>query len=347
MNRVLILGAYLAFSSATRVNAQSGPAPYPDTRHNEFRSNVGDYGATVEGTAFDQAGGQTYPGDELEPMFDAPAGNAQAMPPRGGPPGARAGIFQGGNLGGTWLAGDDLQMIDTTMQASFGFPFPSREAPVVFTPSYGLHMLDGPAGLDVPSQLHDAAIEARFPRRLTERLMLDIAVGVGYYSDFERSSDSAIRITGRALGLYDWSATTKLALGVVYLDRNDFSVLPAAGITWQPSPDRRIELIFPRPRFAWRTHRFDLIDPAGAEWWYYVSGEFGGGTWSAVRADDSLDELTYHDYRVIFGLERKPLGLSPSRIETGYVFGRALEYASDEQEFDVDDTFMARLVWGF
>lgn len=321
---------------------------YPSTRHvTKFHSDV--YDENVAPQSYEQSGGgQVYPADEVEPMFDGPPGQLATMPPRGrGLPGARDGIFQGGSVGFTWLAGSDLQMTDTLAQASLGIPFPSREAPVVFTPGYGLHTLDGPVGLDVPSQLHDAWLEARFPRQITERLMLDLAVAPGYYSDFERRSDDAIRITGRAVAIYDWTTTTKLALGVVYLDRNDVSVLPAAGITWQPSPERKIELIFPRPRFAWRTYQYEALDRTGAEWWYYLAGEFGGGTWATVRADGSLDELTYHDYRVVLGLERKPAGLTPSRIETAYVFGRALEYSSDEQQFDVDDTVMARLVWGF
>jgi hypothetical protein len=329
------------------------PVGYPETEHAGFRSDVGSYGAEVSPQAYEQyGGGQVFEGDELEPLFDAPTEGAPSNgQPGGGPPrsfpGARAGIFQGGNLGATWLPSGDLQMVDTIVQGSFGFPFPSREAPVVFTPGYGLHLLDGPTFIDVPSQLHDAWIEARFPRKMSEKLMLDLAVGVGYYSDFERGTSDAIRITGRALALYDWSPQTKVALGVVYLDRNDVSVLPAVGITWSPTPDRRLELIFPRPRFTWRTYRFEQIDPSGAEWWYYISGEFGGGTWSVLREDDSLDELTYQDYRVIFGLERKPTGLSPSRLEAGYVFGRSLEYASVDQDYDVDSTFMARLVWGF
>lgn len=321
--------------------------------HAAFRSDVGPYGETIRPQAYEQyGGGQTYPADEVEPLFDAPADSSpfDGTPVNDQPrslPGARDGVFQGGLMSATWLAGSDLQMVDALTQASFGLPFPSREAPVVFTPGYGLHLLDGPTGLDVPSQLHDAWLETRFPRQLTEKLLLDVAVAAGYYSDFERRSDDAIRITGRAVAIYDWSPVTKLVLGVAYLDRNDVSILPVAGVTWTPSPDRRIELVFPRPRFAWRTYRFDQLDPSGAEWWYYISGEFGGGTWAVVRADDSLDELTYQDYRVIFGLERKPTGLTPSRLEVGYVFGRALEYASSDQEYEVDSTALARLVWGF
>lgn len=347
------MGLAICGVRADAVENRLPPVDDSERPHAAFRSNVGPYGEQIRPQAYEQyGGGQTYPADEVEPLFDAPSENSpfDGAPVEEKPrslPGAREGIFQGGSLGATWLAGSDLQMVDALTQASFGFPFPSREAPVVFTPGYGLHLLDGPADLDVPSQLHDAWLETRFPRRLSEKLMLDVAVAVGYYSDFERGSDDAIRITGRAIALYDWSPKSKVALGVVYLDRNDVTVLPAVGLTWTPSPDRRIELIFPRPRFAWRTYRFDEFDPSGAEWWYYISGEFGGGTWAVVRADGAPDELTYQDYRVIFGLERKPTGLTPSRLETGYVFGRALQYASTDQDYDVDSTFMARLVWGF
>ena len=170
---------------------------------------------------------------------------------------------------------------------------------------------------------------------------IDVAVKPGMHSDFKSSQSRALRVEGRGMAFFDWTPTTKLVLGVVYLDRRDVSLLPAAGVIWTPHDDLSFELVAPRPRIAWRF--MQCVEPECVEHWAYVAGEFGGGEWAIRRSSGADDVVTYRDYRIILGVERKVIGGIKSRLEVGYVFGRELEYASATPDFSADDTLMLRI----
>ena len=49
----------------------------------------------------------------------------------------------------------------------------------------------------------------------------------------------------------------RVIAGLIYLDRYDVNILPAGGLIWTPSDDQRHEIVFPRPRLAWRVAESD------------------------------------------------------------------------------------------
>ena len=93
--------------------------------------------------------------------------------------------------------------------------------------------------------------------------------------------------------------------------------MPAGGFIWTPTDWSRLELIFPKPKLAQRVN----VGP-GFEDWIYTTAEFGGNTWPIVRTTGERDNLTYIDYRLLVGVERKLQGGAGYRLEAGYVFGR-------------------------
>ncbi|MCG8587065.1 MAG: DUF6268 family outer membrane beta-barrel protein [Pirellulales bacterium] len=255
-----------------------------------------------------------------------------------GPP-RRKGVFQNIRLTETWLpggSGEGLGVNEIGTSVTFGFPFPSPKSPLLIRPQFNLYLLDGPEGPDLPAQVYSAGVQFRWMRPLGERWMMDLSVMPGYFADFDTNSGDAVRITGHGIALWNRSETMKVALGVVYLDRDDVSILPAAGLIYTPHEDLRWELMFPRPRVAWR--------PSGSacDDWFYVAGEFGGGTWAIQRASGATDVTTYRDYRLVLGWERKPPLQLQTRLEIAYVFGRKLEYESATPDFTPDDTLMLR-----
>ena len=167
------------------------------------------------------------------------------------PPGARDGVFQKITFLGTWAPNlsnepDALGVGDLETSAVFGFPLLRRDTPLLVTPRFGAHVLDNAAALDLPSTLYDAAVEFRHLRKFGGGpFAMDAAVSVGYYSDFEIDSSDAIRVTGRGLGVYESSPATKWILGVAYVNRAGASVLPVAGVIYQPTDDVSWEGIFP------------------------------------------------------------------------------------------------------
>jgi hypothetical protein len=263
------------------------------------------------------------------------------------PDGSKPGIFQEIRFSETFLPQpnfDDLGLNEWQLSATFGFPLPTRQSPLLITPAYEQTLLDGPTMADLPATVYDVTVQFLWMHQLTERWGMQLGVTPGVHSDFERSDADSLRIGGRAIGLYEWNEDVKLVLGVVYLDRNDVSLLPAAGIIWTPHENIRWELVAPRPRVAWRFSCQDCV-----EQWAYIAGEFGGGEWSIVRTGGASDVATYRDFRLLFGLERKPLSAYGMHLnfEFGYVFARELEFASVTPDVSLDDTTIVRLTLSY
>jgi len=234
----------------------------------------------------------------------------------------RPGVLQGLYHSTTVLAADEDQLAITELdfRATFGFPMPTREAPLLITPSFGLDVL-GVGTLDMPSELYDATVEVRHLRPMGDRWTLDVAAPPGVHGNTD-TSEREVRLQGRAIGIYQWRPDTKAVLGVMYLDREDISLLPAAGFIWTPTDYLKLDLLFPKPRIALRSYC-----DCHSVWWLYVGGELGGGSWGVTRAGGAGDVATLRDYRLLVGMERKA-ELVTLRLEWGYAFSRELEYAS-------------------
>ncbi len=196
-----------------------------------------------------------------------------------------------------------------------------------------LHFVGGPVSTDMPPRLYDFSLAWQHRDRLGA-LHYDVAFSVMASSDFEGSAREGIRFPAHAVGFLFMGTATELVFGVDYLHRGDVKLLPVGGLILVPSPDLRLELVFPRPRVVFRlTEEYQL----------YLGGELGGNTW-AVERDSELDDLaTYRDLRLCIGLQSKGGGA----IEIAYLFDRELQYTSGQGNLGLDDTAMIRLVSTF
>jgi hypothetical protein len=252
------------------------------------------------------------------------------------------GFFQKLSFTTTWIArpnDGDVGSTELQLFAMFALPCPTRNMPLLITPLLTVYFLDGPSdpAHDLPPRIYDAEIEFRWVPRIGERWLFDIAVSPGVHSDFENLDNNAFRTTGRILGVWTWRDKLKVALGVIYLDRDDIPFLPATGLIWTPNDDWNFELVYPRPRIARRiSYTCDRED------WLYLGGELGGGTWSVQRGGMTQDMLATRDYRILIGVERKRPGGAGVRFEAGWVFGREYEFDSDARIYDADSTVMLR-----
>jgi hypothetical protein len=121
------------------------------------------------------------------------------------------------------------------------------------------------------------------------------------------------------------------------LDRVDIKILPAGGFYYRPTPDWDMYLVFPNPKV-----RKFMTAVGNTKWWWYVAGEYGGGSWTVERqtTDDRID---INDIRVIGGLEWETQTHIRGHIEAGYVFDREVVFVSgDPGSFKPDDTIMLR-----
>jgi hypothetical protein len=170
----------------------------------------------------------------------------------------------------------------------------------------------------------------------------DFALTPGLYADDDSfDSSEALRINGRALGIYAPTIDLKWVLGVTYLDGGWSKVVPVAGVMYTPTDDVEYQLVFPTPRVAWRLASSPI--PGQDERWVYVGLEYGNAAWAIQQPSGAEDVLASRDYRLILGFERRLCGGIWNRFEVGYVFNRDIKVASiSGNDISQDNTFLLR-----
>ncbi|MBU4398849.1 MAG: hypothetical protein KKE86_05870 [Planctomycetes bacterium] len=272
----------------------------------------------------------------------APATAPQSEPQL--PPGVRGGVFQKLLFDAAWLApggNDGMGMNDLQLQSIFALPCPTIDSPLLITPGFAVHYLQGPRRVDLPPRLHEGYVQFRWLSQLNSKLGLDLAITPGVYSDFRQEAADSFRLTGHGAAAWNWTDKAKVVLGAAYLDRPDAEVIPIGGVVWTPHEDVKFDLVFPHPRISRRIY-WGGCGGDDKQDWVYLAGEFAGDAWAIRRADGSDDQVVLSDYRVILGLERKVSGGLSSRFEVGYVFSRRIRYTSGTPEYRPTDTVMLR-----
>ena len=176
--------------------------------------------------------------------------------------------------------------------------------PLVITPGFAVHYLDGPANVDLPPRLFDCSCQFRWLSQVTPQLGLDFAVTPGWFSDFEQDSGKAFRMPAHAAAAWTLNPTTKLVLGAAYLARFDENFIPVGGILWTPDDDTKFEILFPEPKLA---RRIWHERGAGGETntWVYVAGEFAGDAWAIAMQNGQNEQVVLRDCRLIFGIDAR------------------------------------------
>jgi hypothetical protein len=249
------------------------------------------------------------------------------------------GFFQKLSLSAGWLGnrGDpaDLAVTEFDTFVQVGLPAPIIEWPLLITPGLNLSLIDGPTLTDVPPRLYVTYVDFMWLPQIVRGYTLLLSAAPTLYGDFDAHE---FRMTGKSLLIVDAiPGRVQLVGGLLYLNRDNIRLLPAGGAIWTPEDWARLELIFPKPKIGLR---FNV--GTGYEDWVYAAAEFGGNTWPIVRATGQEDKLTYIDYRLLLGVERKLNGGAGFRLEAGYVLGRSVEFASGQGDFDPQDTILLR-----
>lgn len=231
-----------------------------------------------------------------------------------------------------------LGFMDLLVKGMLAFPTTSRESPLLISPGFAAHFLDGPSGSPVPAQLFESWTEIRWLRPIGAKWMFDFGFTPGIYGDYTYINADTWRYQGRGIAIYNWSATMQLIGGLAYLDRDDIKFMPIAGVIWTPNPKWRFEILVPRPKVT------NVLSQDGRRTWStYLAGEFGGNTFSATLPDQTRNVMTYSDLRLYGGFERKSAKGHSFYGEIGWVFNRKLEYRDNGvPSFDPVDTMLLR-----
>jgi hypothetical protein len=249
------------------------------------------------------------------------------------------GFFQQLSLSAAWFGNshdpNDLGGTEIETYLRVALPAPIKEWPLVITPGFNMTLIDGPTVTDLPSRLYLAYIDFMWLPVIVNRWTALLSVAPTEYGDFHAEQ---FRLTGKALVIFDWVPDRlQLVAGVLYLNRENIRLLPAGGLIWTPADWARFEILFPKPKFGVRVG----VGP-GYEDWVYATAEFGGNTWPIIRTSGLQDNVTYLDYRLITGFERKISGGAGYRLEAGYVFGRSISFTSGNGDFDPQNTIILR-----
>lgn len=213
------------------------------------------------------------------------------------------------------------------------------------TPGFTFDFLAGPQDVDadLPAQLYAAYINTAWTPQITPQFSADVNFRIGVYSDFESFTSHSIRFPSRGLGVVQLTPTVAFKLGVEYLDRADIKLLPAGGFVWEPDPQTRYDIYFPRPRISkyWTT-------VGNTDVWWHMGAEYGGGSWTIDRLDAPMlgasDRIDINDIRVFMGIDWDRLGGWDGLFQVGYVFDREIVFTQVPSETTgLKDTFMIRL----
>ena len=226
----------------------------------------------------------------------------------------------------SWLAPGGTTSFGTTdvdLSRTWSWQPDAAAGPVTIAPGVGLHLWDGPGTLDLPPRVYDVYLD--FAWRCFDRERWGIAGGLtpGFYGDFARFDGDAFQLTGWVLG--DWSVSDQWTLigGLAYVRQLQSHLLPIGGAIWRPSDDLRLDVIFPRPRVAWR-----WLQTPEEDVWLYLAGVFGGGAWSVDDGAGSGVLVQYSDLRLTMGAELASVRGRLATVEAGYVFSRDISVES-------------------
>ncbi len=201
---------------------------------------------------------EKYPGqlvshpDSSAEILQAPGGTAADVPAQP-PSDVRPGMFQKLIISGTWLAGGadsrSFGQNDLESKLILALPCPTRDSPLVITPGFTVHYLQGPANVDLPPRLFESYMQFRWLSQVTPQWGLDLAVTPGVFSDFNQGANDAFRLTGHGAVAWTYNPATKFVLGAAYLDTFDINMVPIGGIIWTPNEELIIRTRFtPLPK---------------------------------------------------------------------------------------------------
>ena len=107
-------------------------------------------------------------------------------------------------------------------------------------------------------------------------------------------------------------------------------------------------MFFPQPRYSRYCRTLGTKDL-----WWYIAGDYGGGSWTITRTDTTEDSVDINELRAVFGIEfGESMAIRAGRrtgfFEVGYVFNREIEYRYNPQDdIKPSDGFMIRAGIGY
>jgi len=229
------------------------------------------------------------------------------------------------------LSGKTTRVLRPGVFASVGGTWEqySVDAPVT-KPSIGVS-----STLPVPEKLRGAAIDLAGAMALDGDWMVSLTVSPGFYSAGSSPGSDGFNAPGLLLGTRKISPTFSVAVGLRFDAFSDNSILPIAGLRWQPAPEWRVSLGAPRTEAVYTVRK-------GIELFGGGSLQGGGFAIDDPRLQSagtiSLRD-TYVDYQEIRAGAGVRWALTETvslEIEGGWVVDRRFDYYERGLEVKTD-----------
>jgi len=355
------------FDAYSRGNALGGVPRPPNFGQSMTPGTANSFGTAQPGLGLGPAGtppGQpwTGPGYNQVPPVAFPHANPQLPSWNGGFGGGfdlkPMRVIQGARFKHTWVHGGDkpphLDINDSAISLAMVYPnFLQGPKPLVILPSFELHLWDGPQAMatstaELPPQAYSAYLDAYWETDPIPGLGFELGTRVGLFTDFKGTTTDSLRILGKGLLRLDLVQQLSVRIGAYYVDRARIKMLPAGGLLWKPNDNTRFDIFFPEPKLAQKFVTLGTTDV-----WWYLAGEFGGGSWTFERTGGDNDRLDINDVRAILGFEfgtaeMLKAGQRTAFVEVGFVWDREVIYvARPFDSFKPRDTIMIRAGIGY
>ena len=135
-----------------------------------------------------------------------------------------------------------------------------------------------------------------------------------------------------------WSPQFMVAVGAQYWERINNLVIPYGGFVYTPNEYLEFRIILPKPRVS-----VFLGTPWGIPTWAYAQGEYHVEAFQLGLSPAAGQTLTqFSDYRVLGGL-RFDAGWLSTYAEAGYIFNRDVKFHRIQQNFSINNGFIARI----
>lgn len=209
-------------------------------------------------------------------------------------------------------------------------------------PQFDMRTLDGPQGIPLshlPGSVYRFGLNLKLATPQVNGWSAEVGFNPAIATDFRTalSSDGWL-FDAYGVAFWQWSPTWTWALGAAYWDRVNQIVLPYAGFVWTPDQFWKFTLVFPRPRID-----YFVGTPWGVATWLYVGGEYHVEAYEvSMQPAMGHTRVQFRDWRAFGGL-RFEAGKYVAFAECGGVLGRAVNYDSIGNDFNINNGFYSRV----
>lgn len=170
----------------------------------------------------------------------------------------------------------------------------------------------------LPKYLHSLYVETGAYYPIGKRDFVTLKLYPGLYSDFEAIDSNDVRMPVLLLAGHTFNNGATLVGGAAYrYGYHAAQLILVLGVSYQPSPHWRIDLVAPRPGLSYIASRKLRL---------YVAGDFASDEYELKDPALGAEAIRYRDYKVIGGAEYQ---LKPGiRLNgaAGYSFDRAFDF---------------------